>query len=446
MTRTSRILLLLALLTSELGAETRVLHDFDHAALDAHWRAQGPVQLERAPAPAFGGNATGTGAPGGRAVHVVTAGKAAMFTRGVTDITWSAVRSVAVWIHRDPGAAAGPSDTLEIQLHEPDRKTRFWRKQVIDHTGWKRFDLPLPWMRWSDGRIPRWEKVEKLVFWFRDDADLWIDAVSVETGTGPDAPGARLTLDDLAAVVFPGRPPAEILRFVTPEVQILAGANPAELEEVGRHLVEVARRVASDWGPLLRRDDPGRLVILGDEQEYRTAVVRLAEQLSSHVEEPRSDGFTMQGIALVSWDFGHGVIRPTFTHEMVHSLAESRLELPNLREWLHEGLASFYQLEYHPQENFGRIVGQGLERADLRLPLSRLTDGEPIPLKRYWQALTLLELLRESPVYAPRFPALLGAFREKGSTRLTPHLDLIGTDAARLEADWSAWCRERHAK
>lgn len=434
---------MLLLLACPARAETRILHDFEHTSLKDGWIAQGPVSLDREPGPPREAGGPTTDAPGGKAVHVTARGKAAILSRPVTEVTpWPSVRRVGVWIHRGPAAGEEP-DVLELQLLEPGRRSRFWRKLVLDHQGWKRFEIPLAWMRWSEGRIPRWSEVDRLGFHFRDPADLWIDSVSVDIGSPTD--GASLTLDDLAAVAFPGVPPGNLVRFVTPDVWILSTGEAGPVEAVGAHLVGVAAKMRADMGSLHRRDDPGILLILEDAQAMRAFVERLAGELRSHVEPPDSDGFTLQGIAMGSWGENRG-IRPSFTHEFAHSFSERRLELPNRNEWLHEAIATSYQLRFHPQENHREIVTRGLSGASRRLTLAELTDGRQLPIRRYWQALILLDMLQRSARHAAAFPQLIEAFREAGSTKLAPHLELLGTDFAALEAEWRAWATEHYTR
>ena len=123
-----------------------------------------------------------------------------------------------------------------------------------------------------------------------------------------------------------------------------------------------------------------------------------------------------------------------------------RLGFDNHGDWLHEGLAARTQLHFHPQPGFDKIVRAGLADPAARTPLAELASGRPIPVQRYWQAATLVELLLESPQYAPLRPALIDGLRKSGSAELGPHLeDVLKTDWAGLEADWKRWCEQRYA-
>ncbi|MGC3971233.1 MAG: hypothetical protein QM775_29000 [Pirellulales bacterium] len=49
----------------------------------------------------------------------------------------------------------------------------------LNHTGWKQYEVPLRWCRWSTGRIPQWQNVVRIGFWCREAGDFWIDDVAV---------------------------------------------------------------------------------------------------------------------------------------------------------------------------------------------------------------------------------------------------------------------------
>ncbi|MDQ3621808.1 MAG: hypothetical protein M3463_04865 [Verrucomicrobiota bacterium] len=148
--------------------------------------------------------------------------------------------------------------------------------------------------------------------------------------------------------------------------------------------------------------DLAPLLVFSSRDAYRAFPARLAAKLNAEATVPRAGGFTVFGIATSFWDPEQGSLRPVYTHEFVHALLSDRLRLDNRGEWLHEGLASRYQLRFHPQENFGAIVADGLAAASRRLPLERLCDGQPIPSNRYWQALTVAGMLLQQEKYAPR--------------------------------------------
>ena len=50
-------------------------------------------------------------------------------------------------------------------------------------------------------------------------------------------------------------------------------------------------------------------------------------------------------------------------------------------------------MKHHRQENLEEIVLAGIADRQRHMPLERLASGERIPLNRYWQAMTLVEML-----------------------------------------------------
>jgi hypothetical protein len=107
----------------------------------------------------------------------------------------------------------------------------------------------------------------------------------------------------------------------------------------------------------------------------------------------------------------------------------------------------------------GVIEGPGDDEAELSLdalregiaddrqyaPLAELCNGKPISMRRYWQAVTVVELLTTAPHYRQRLPKLLAALRESGSTDLGPHLaTVLQSDWPQLAADWRSECQRRY--
>jgi hypothetical protein len=165
------------------------------------------------------------------------------------------------------------------------------------------------------------------------------------------------------------------------------------------------------------------------------------------MEPPKADGFTFMGCATGSWKESYGTLRPTYTHEFVHALIARAALLQNRTEWFQEGLANHYQLLLHPQQGLGDVVMKGVETPGWHLPLQRLCDGDRIPVNRYWQAVTIVEMLLVSPRYRDRLADLLRAFQAAGSTDLEPHLEpILGVDWDGFTADWRVYCRATYAR
>ena len=145
------------------------------------------------------------------------------------------------------------------------------------------------------------------------------------------------------------------------------------------------------------------------------------------------------------WSEKFGTLRPVYTHEYVHALITKTLFLPSQGSWLHEGLASHVQIHFHPQPNLRDIVSEGIANPRLHLPLQALCNGNRISVKRYWQALTVVETLLSVDRYRQNLPRLLHAFQQSGSTDLTSQLELaFPVSWEKFTDTWYRFCRTHY--
>ena len=387
--------------------------------------------------------AEGQGAkPEGTALHV-TAPAAGGVAIGCDDFPrdWRRFAAVRFWVYRDE-KYADSTTVIEFRAVEKDGQARFWRKLDLTHTGWKQIELPLAWFRWGDDRVPRWDRIERVVIFTRSVGEFWIDAVRLVEGA--DDRAAELSLEQLREAAFPGIPAHKLTLIRRPAVELLSDAPALDGKALADHLEKVAAAVAKDFAFLETPLPPGMLLVFGTPEDYRGFVPRLGKRWNAEAPAPTSGGFTTQAIALSSWSETHGTLRPVFAHEYVHSLLSRALLLPNKGEWLHEGLANMYQLRFHPQENLPAIIRDGVADPQKHLPLAKLCNGQAIPLNRYWQAVTVAELLLREPKYQTHLGKLIAAFQKDGSTRLEPHLTILETDWQSLEQDWRAYCKKTY--
>lgn len=97
---------------------------------------------------------------------------------------------------------------LEFRILEKDGVAGFWRRVDLSHEGWKKVVLPLRWFRYGTGRVPRWDRIDRFQFWFRDEARLWIDTLTLQEGRTDCS--AELSAEDLRDVAFPKAGPQEV--------------------------------------------------------------------------------------------------------------------------------------------------------------------------------------------------------------------------------------------
>ena len=187
------------------------------------------------------------------------------------------------------------------------------------------------------------------------------------------------------------------------------------------------------------------LLVFAEERAYRGFPRRLAKLFACASGAPRSSGYTLHGIATSYYDPNYGTLRPVYTHEFIHSLVALQTGIPNHGQWLHEGLAVRYQLRFHPQADLRAIVLKGMTDGSLHESLADLCTDAPIASNRYWQAMTVVEMLIEEESFAPHWQQLLAALSKRGSSDLSPHLAaILETDWEELETKWRDHCRRKY--
>ncbi len=426
------------------SAQADVLAGFETGADLQRWSASGSIRVQRIDAPAAPETAGDEG-PAGSAARVETAGQSGLFIKaGELPADLSMFDTLRFWVHRDP-AAVSPS-TIEVRFYEADGGAWFWRKVVLNQKGWTEVTVPLKWVRWSSSRIPRWEKVNRLGIFFRDAADLVVDSFSLIDEPPPHAPDEKPVLgpQDVAEVAFgDAAADPDVVRIARAgDLAVITNAPNCNAEKLLEHLGTVAEAVEADMPFAAPPARPVMLVVCAEEEQYRDFTVKLSQRLGAQAAAPTSAGYTVQGIATSSWDPRHGSLRPVFTHEFIHALLSARLDLDNTSEWFQEGLASHYQLRFHPQGNFRSIVAKGLEAGDTDT-LEAVCSGSRIPLDRYWIAATICQMLLEDPTLAPKLPAVVAAMQKNGSTALEPLLPLLGLSWEELTEKWRTFCQRK---
>ncbi len=337
------------------------------------------------------------------------------------------------------GATASAAPALEVQLLERGGQTRYWRKVALTKAT-QTLELPLRFFRTSGTRLPDWSRISYLGFYFREPATVRLTALELrsESGRGPD-----FTCDDVAAVADLG---AAARRVVTPDYALLTDGAELELAVLTNRLATLTgelRRLLPVAKPPRR---PPLLLIFATRDAYRQFPPRFAGLFNSAAASPDTDGFTLLGVASSSWNPQKGTLRPVYLHEFTHAWLEQNCGLLCDGTWLQEGLANYFQLRHFPQANFAALAAQSLKQEGTHvMPLRELLDGRAVPLNRYWQTVTVLDLLLHRPPYAGKFPALMAELLQRNSVDLAPALQAVyGVDFAAFERDWRAHCAAKY--
>jgi hypothetical protein len=430
-----------ALLTTTLGlnAQERMLFDFERGALGDAWSASGKLQAARIKSPAPVESRTST-APRGNVIQIDTTGGAGLFVRsGQAKAEWENVETVSFWVFRAAAEARSrPQSTIEFQFYEPDGKSRFWRKVDVAHSGWQRYELPLKWFRWGEGRIPAWQNVDRFGFYFRDGAALAIDNLTIDIGED----GSRLQAGDLQQLAFAAD--AKVKVTDTDRLLLLTDVPSLDAAALMAHFQKVSDDVLQSFS-LAPPAVPIPLVVFQHEADYREFPQKLGQKQNAAAARPTSGGYALCGIATSFWDERHGTLRPVFTHEFVHALLSHAARLDNRGDWLQEGAATLFQMKYHRQENLNQLIAQGISDRSAHSPLEELASGERIAMNRYWQAMTLVETLSTDKMFSQQFPSFMEAVGQTGNTDLRLHLKpIFRTEWPTLTERWRKHCEQNY--
>ncbi|MEM9185430.1 MAG: hypothetical protein AAGB00_02925 [Planctomycetota bacterium] len=427
---------------AERHAEAEVLLDFETPGLSKTWNAKGQIKAARAPIPSPNGGKLVNG-PTGAGLELSTGGGALIHTKaGALNVPWEEIEVISFWVYRgqDEAVRRG-SSTIELQLHEKDGGSRYWRKAVCDQRGgWKKFEVPLRWMAWGGNAVPDWKRINRLAFWFRDPAEVVIDHVTVRRG---GEGSARLTPRVIAEAAFGAD--AEVNITKNNRLALVSDVEGLSAEGFLDHAQAVADDVLKTFPWLSPPPLPTPFVLFAKEEAYRTFPGRFAARQLRVAPRVESDGYTFQGIATTWIDQRREPLRPVFTQEFVHAMLARTVRIPNSGEWLHEGIGNYFQLKHYPQGDFADTVLRGVRDPNRRLTLPTLCSGNKIPTRYYWQAVTVVELLMQDETYRPRLPEVVDWFRENGATNLdTPLKQILKTDWGAFEKRWLDHCHRAY--
>ena len=343
-------------------------------------------------------------------------------------------RAIRFWL-RAPDATADAPLTVEVQLHSRDRRARFWHKVTLDEPAWRREEIPLRYFRHSGGFYLDWDEIERFGWYFRDAGTLELDGIEFPPAETPGETALRPV--DLNRIAFAGNGGTHTSAHFT----VVTDAE-FEVAELLAELERLHGLVAADFPGVAARRERVPLLVFAREADYRAFWPAFAGKFRAEIAPPTSDGFAALGVAATWHDPAQGAVRPVMLHEATHGLLAREFGLANRSEWLHEGLASRYQLHWTRQDATALMKPRFLRGQ--ATPLSRLCDGGPITLRDYSQAVLVVEWMLGDPARRRAFDAALAEMRKRGSTKmqaLAP--DCFGQDLAALERAWSDWLRAR---
>jgi hypothetical protein len=444
----AELLEILKSISSKLDGTARFF-DFETGGLRDRWTAQGPIAVERQRPPIVYDLSKSkdmdaplrSQVPMDHAIHLTSSGKSVFLAvEGLVPQDWTELEAVSFWVYQ--ADRTDPPTTIELQVYGSNPRARFWRKLVIDHEGWRSYSVPLRWMRWGEYHVPAWYDIGRFGIYFRDTGDIWIDSITLEDTDAQR--GSTIEGADLAELAFPDR--TKDVKFTdSQDLVLVSGTAEMSPDELLKHVSATKKQIETDFAFLPATRYPPKLVVLPAQADYRHFIQKMAAALNSQVAVPKSDGFTLQDVSVSYWDPAQGTLRPVYTHEYVHGLLSHMLRFNNQGDWFHEGAAAYYQLQAHPQANLSEIVRKGSEDRSFSTPLEELCNGKRIPMNRYWQAMTIVELLLTDDAYRKKLPELIASFQANGSTDLGPPLKgVLHKTWEQITDDWRNHCRARY--
>lgn len=419
----------------------RTFDDFDSVALGDRWVALGEgTGASRIDVPAD----TKHEGVAGKMVSVRFPAMGGMLAMK-PDIPWPELEPATAIRLRIRGSEAKPDDpeVLECRVYSGQRRAWRWIKIEISDDRWQTVDLPLRWFRHSDASHVDWSEAKRLVFFSRTAGEIQLDGIELvrdaksTPASVPTAELQRLAFGDRGRVI-------ERSPFV-----LITDVDILDEVAVGDALDRLGRQIEEELGvdPEAGAGSPAEetlvpLLIFAREEDYRTFFAVLGKTLQGQIAPPKTQGFTVFGIACCVYSDAFGPVRPIYVHEACHALLERRLGLGNRGEWLHEGLANHYQTMILGQEEERRKAERFVAMGGA--PWNELLSGDPIGLERYADAMLVTEWLLDDP---KRRQALVGAFktmRDASTTKADAWMVAsLGSDFETLRGEWLAWVRAR---
>ncbi len=336
-----------------------------------------------------------------------------------------------------PGATASNPLVFEFQVYATERRAWRWMKVTIDAPGWRTVELPTKYFRHSPAAYLPWEETRRFAFRFRNAGRLNLDTIELVDASFTTRPG-ELSLEELGELAFGAK--AKIHRGKT--FAVITDEPRLKPDETMAAVDEMLAMVLADFPTLKAPKTPSPLLIFSAEVDYRAFWGKLASKFSSDDPTPESDGYSMEGIAGSFYDPRLGSVRPVYVHEACHALITRLFGISNEGEWLHEGLANYYQLRWAKQDLRG--IAKTLVAQRRLISLEGLLSGRPIGMENYAQAALFIEWIMANATRKERFLPAIRYMAKQGSTAFDPAAKIhFGASVQRIATSWFRWIQSR---
>jgi hypothetical protein len=336
-----------------------------------------------------------------------------------------------------PDASAAAPLVFEFQVYSTERKAWRWSKVTLDVPDWRTVELPTKYFRHSPAAYLPFEETRRFAFRFRTTGRFNLDTIELLDrgfGTRP----AELSLEEIGELAFGSE--ATIHRgksfaVITDELRLKPTETMAALDKM-------LSMILTDFPELKAPKQLSPLLVFSDEARYRAFWAKLAEKFNSDGPTPESDGYSMLGIAGSFYDHRLGSIRPVYLHEACHAVMARLFGISSEGDWLHEGLANYYQLRWTNQD-LGSIAKTLVANRRL-ISLQGLLNGRTIAMEHYAQAALFIEWIMVNSTRKARLLPAIRYMAKEGSTTFEPAARThFGASVQRIESSWIRWIQSR---
>ena len=425
-------LALLILIDRAHGAGPQIIDDFDGATkLSERWSAFGRITVERVPVP---GDVKLDGVAGMMIRCEAEPRSALVASKTMTRPAFEQFDTIRFRIQVANATERSPVD-FECRVHCADRNASLWRRWSVSNSQWQTINLPMQFFRFSQGANVQWEEAARFGIFFRQNSIVSIDDIQLIAKEEknpffePKELG-RLAMGEAARV-------SEGAHFA-----IITDEPRLESIKLMRELDQLQKLIARDFPKLAK---PVRLVpvlVFRRERDYRAFWQRFSAVHASSSPPIRSDGYSALGVAASFYSEQYGSVRPVLLHEACHAYLAPILGLSNSSEWLHEGLANYYQLQWTKQDV--HALTATMIQAHRHRPLRELLGGQRLKTDDYAQATLVMEWLLEEATRKQQLKAAVVEMRRSSSTDLNLLAErYFGQSIADLEKAWLRWAQNQ---
>ena len=416
-------------------AEERVLllDDFDGSEkLSQRWTAIGSIGVGRVKAPA---NAPVSGVEGMLSSCAAEADSKFLVNQRFKRPKYEEFDKIRFRIRVEEATRDQPV-AFEFQCFSQERRAALWRKFTISDDGWQVVELPMEFFRYTAGASLGWPEVSRFGFHFRQRCSVMIDGIELVASS--DDANPYLTPSEIAGLAFG----EQHSQHTNDRFAVLTNEKRVNGPNVLKELDRLFELIYADFPRLPKPLRRVPVLVFSKEDEYRKFWTRFGNQFASHVPAVRSDGYSLLGVAGTYHSEEYGSIRPVLLHEACHAILEPSLGLSNSSEWLHEGLANYYQLNWTKQD-LVQLTRKRIDQGTFT-PLRQLTNGERIRLHDYAFATLFVKWLIEDEARREQLFRCLSEMRQRNSTALEPICEKqFGKSVNELELEWIRWAKQQ---